>query len=130
MRLSIVRESLEDRELANYTPMLSQGVSVRVITSRRAGPYASTGLGTPMRRLRQRADFFGPAAVSRRVAREFSNLVDLEQMVGLPDALEGTDVVCVNETHLASSAQVCRLRQANQNFPRRCRLLREHSVPL
>ena len=116
MRLSIVRESLEDRELANYTPMTSRGISLSLVTSRRSGPYSATGLGVSMQRLRQIGDFLAPAAVARRASRALGSRADLGEMIGLARAIDGSDVICVNESHLASSAQVCRLRRSRPDM--------------
>jgi glycosyltransferase involved in cell wall biosynthesis len=107
MRIALVRESVEDREVANYVPLDGAGDRVTVVTSRRAGPYPSTGLGLPTTRLWRPADLVRPSSLRRRVGRGLALRVDLERLIGLDGALRHADVVCLNETHIASSAQVC-----------------------
>ncbi len=111
MNLTIVRQSLEDRELANFLPLCAHGVRVEILTSRERGLYDATGLGLPVRRAARVADFLGPAPLARRLRRIVANVKDPDDFLGLPAALATTAVACVNETHIASSAQVCRLKR-------------------
>jgi glycosyltransferase involved in cell wall biosynthesis len=111
MRLTVVREQLEDRELANYTPMVALGATVDVVTSRRAGPYSASGLDLPVTRLRRLVDHMGPPVVSRRVRRVVEPRFRPDDLHGFDQVVARTDVVCVNETHIASSAQACRSKR-------------------
>jgi glycosyltransferase involved in cell wall biosynthesis len=108
-RLLIVREQLEDREVANWLPLRDR-FDVRVVTTQAAGRYAATGLGLPVRRLPTRRQRLGPSA--RLTERGAGRWWDLDPVVGLDAALAGADVVVLNETHLASSAQAAQLRRA------------------
>lgn len=110
-RVAIIREQLEDREIANWLP-LADTYRLSVITSQFAGPYSATGLGLPVTRLatrRQRVG--GPSQRLNRVTeRVIGQRVDLDPMIGLEDAVTSADLAVVNETHLASSAQLAQLR--------------------
>lgn len=107
--LVVVREVLEDRELANFLPLVPAGFRVRFVTSGESGPYDGSGLGVPVTRLRRVKDFLGPARVGRRIARLMSPRLDLETLLGLKKALGPANIVCVNETHNVSSVQACRI---------------------
>jgi glycosyltransferase involved in cell wall biosynthesis len=111
MKLVVLREELEDRELANYVPLQARGVSLEFVTSYRAGRYAGTGLGVAVTRLHQPLDVLGPFAARPRAVRELSRVVDAHRLIGLDRALQGADVVCVLESHMASSEQVCLLKR-------------------
>jgi len=105
----VVRELLEDREIANFVPLAQLGYTVRLITTSESGPYDASGLGVPVTRLHRARDYIGPAPVGRRITRYSSPYVDFEALVGLEKALRQATHVCVNETHNVSSAQACRL---------------------
>ena len=107
--LVVLREVLEDRELANFAPLAHRGFNIRVVTSRDTGPYDGSGLGIPVTRLHRFSDFLGPAQFARRASRLAAPRFDLEAVVGLKRTVSGTDVVCVNETHNVSSEQACRI---------------------
>jgi len=110
-RVTVVRETLEDREIGNYLPLLTAGYEVDLVTTRKQGPYRGDGLGLPIRRLRTRSDLVRPEVVARRLAQRASRYTDPDKIIGLSKALRGAHIVCVNETHLASSAQACLLRR-------------------
>ena len=106
-RLVIVREQVEDREIANWLP-LRDHVDIDVVTTRSRGPYAASGLGLPVRRLPSRGQRLGPwERIPRRL---LDRRLDLDPVVGLEQAVRSADLLVVNETHLASSAQAAALR--------------------
>jgi glycosyltransferase involved in cell wall biosynthesis len=106
-RLVIVREQVEDREIANWLP-LREHVDLAVVTTFSHGPYAASGLGLPVRRLPSRGQKLG--SWGRLPRRLLHRRLDLDLVVGLEQAIGGADVVVVNETHLASSTQAAALR--------------------
>jgi len=106
--VTVVREQLEDREIANYSP-LSDRFDLRLVTTTVAGPYGATGLGLPVRRARSRGQLLGNAG-SRLTRRLVGRHVDLDAVPSLPSALQEADVVVVNETHMASSAAAAEMR--------------------
>ena len=109
MRVVLVREAVEDREIANYVPLVAEGFSVEIVTTTERGTYAGTGLRLPARRLSRRRRPLGTSSVARRLTRAFPATVDPDALVGLRQCLARADVVCVNETHMASSAQASEL---------------------
>jgi glycosyltransferase involved in cell wall biosynthesis len=109
-RVAIVREQLEDREIANFSP-LSSDFQVSVVTLGNKGPYASTGLGLPVRTAWSTSSRLRRPLVHGLVERTLGRMSDLDRLHNF-EALVGTvDVVIVNETHMASSAQACELRR-------------------
>ena len=116
VKLAVVRDTLEDRELANYVPLAAEGVSLQFVSSREAGRYSATGLGVDVVRLRRIADFLRPAGVQRRLVPHLDRVVDSTKLQGLDRMLFDADVACVNETHTASAAQVCRLKEDRPNL--------------
>jgi glycosyltransferase involved in cell wall biosynthesis len=110
--LTFVREVFEDREFVNYLALEKLGVGVDVVVSRdRGGRYEGSGVGFPVTRLRRVS---GVPVTERLRARVRTTLVerfDVDRLIGLESAIRDRRVVCVNETHLPTSAQVCRLRR-------------------
>jgi hypothetical protein len=108
-RVLLVRERVEDREVANYLA-LPDAFDIRIVTARGSTPYDASGLGLPRITL--------PSIASRRLGRRAAGFVadrvlafDPDVLLGLGRHARDADVVCVNETHLASSAQAARLRR-------------------
>jgi glycosyltransferase involved in cell wall biosynthesis len=110
-RITLLREALEDRELCNYLPLEASEFTINVVTSRQSGVYSGTGMGFPTTRLWRHNDFIRPKAIERRSRALLARLCDPEGLFALERGLAEADVVCVNETFLASSAQACRLQQ-------------------
>jgi glycosyltransferase involved in cell wall biosynthesis len=104
-RIALVREELEDREVANWLPLARQRFDVSIITARRSPIYSGTGLGLPVTSVRRIEDLFGRGAFARRAERLIRRAVDPGHAPGLERSLRAHDVVCVNETHLGVSAQ-------------------------
>jgi glycosyltransferase involved in cell wall biosynthesis len=113
IRIVVVREQLEDREIANWVP-LNAHHNVSLLTRPTAGPYAATGLGLPVAYAKNQLDRV-PSVVLRRVAGRLARRVDVERLSDL-SSMESADCIVVNETHLASAAQVCELRARRQNL--------------
>ena len=103
--IGLVREQLEDREILNYLPMDEEYVTVVLITTRRKGPYAATGLGLPSRELRSTDELIPSPAVRRRLEARLAPYRDIGRLRGFSRAVADCDVLCVNELHLASSVQ-------------------------
>lgn len=110
MRLTIVRDVLEDREMENLLPLRNLGFDLRLISSRRASQYGSTGLGLPLDRRWSSADIFGPAPIARRVRRMLQHVGDPDVVFGLRGAVADSDWVSVMELHNATAAQICRMK--------------------
>ena len=106
-RVVVVRETLEDRELANYLPLRDRGVDLELVTTRATGPYDGSGLGAPVRRLRQPTDFLGPRPVRRAAVGLLGRVTEPRALIGFDRVLRDGDVVCVNETHTATAVQAC-----------------------
>jgi glycosyltransferase involved in cell wall biosynthesis len=105
-QIVLVREELEDRDLANWLPLARRGFDVSVVATRASPTYAGTGLGLPVTRARRVGDLCGPGPVARRAERSLSRVVDPGRAFGLRRSLRAADVVCVQETHIGVSAQV------------------------
>lgn len=112
-RLVVIREQLEDREIANFVP-LSATMHVQLVTSRAQGPYSATGLGLPCTTLRRRGDVIPVAAVRRRLRNRLAHRADLDRLRGLDAVLAKANVACVNETHMVSSLQAV---EAKDRYP-------------
>ena len=114
VRVAIVRESLEDRELTNYLSGTTELTDLQLVTGGTgAGQYSHTGLGLPVTRLHQ----FGGSRVQERAAcalRRWLESADSGALIGFRKALTrlGPDVVNVNELHNTTSAQAGRWRAA------------------
>jgi glycosyltransferase involved in cell wall biosynthesis len=108
-QITLVREDLEDRDIANWLPLARRGIDVRVVATRRSRTYASTGCGLPVTHAQRIGDLFGRGALARRAERLISRGVDPGRALGLERLLRVGDVVCVNETHIGVSAQVATL---------------------
>jgi glycosyltransferase involved in cell wall biosynthesis len=96
--------------------MTSSDTKIQIVTTTTSGPYPSTGLGLPVVRLRALSELLGPNLVARRLSRRVERWVDPQKILGLDKAISDSDVVCVNETHLASSAQVCLLKKRRSSL--------------
>lgn len=106
LRLTIVRERLEDRELWTFSEARSDGVEVRAVSLERGGPYAATGLDLPVTQAQTRAGLLRLHRLPGVVGRRAERAVDGGRALRLDELLAGTDVVNVSETHLRSSRQV------------------------
>jgi glycosyltransferase involved in cell wall biosynthesis len=115
-RLVVIRETLEDRELANYVPLRDLGYDLSFVTTHGRGPYDGSGLGVPVHRLRQPVDFMGSGALQRAGARAMAPFADPRTLIGLERLLRDGDVVCVNETHTASASQACLAKRRNPSL--------------
>ena len=111
MRLTIVRNVLEDREIENLLPLRNLGFDLRLLSSRAAGRYGSTGLGLPVARRWSLSDIFGPAPIARRARRVMQHVGSSDVVFGLRRAVADSDWVSVMELHNATSAQVCRMKR-------------------
>jgi glycosyltransferase involved in cell wall biosynthesis len=112
-RVLLVREQVEDREIANYVS-LSELFDLRIVTAARPAPYEGTGLDLPQINLPCIANH----RLGRRVARLIADhvpLVDLDALVGFERHARSARLLFVNETHLVSSAQAARVRRAYPN---------------
>ena len=108
-RIVLVREELEDRELANWRPLARHGFDVSVVATRASPIYTGTGLGLPVTHARRIGDLCGRGSMARRAEQLLSRAVDPGRALGLERLLRVADVVCVNETHIGVSAQVAAL---------------------
>jgi glycosyltransferase involved in cell wall biosynthesis len=107
LHIAVVREQLEDREVANWVP-LSTDHDVVLVTRPTSGPYTASGLGLPIVTSANRLDRV-PGALARRIVNRAAHRFDLERLTDI-SAMERADCVVVNETHIASAAQACELR--------------------
>src|SRR5262249_53234597 len=95
-RIVLVREELEDRDIANWLPIARRGFDVSVVATRTSSTYAGTGLGLPVTHTRRIGDLCGRGPVARRAERFLSHAVDPGRALRLTRSLRAADVVCVN----------------------------------
>jgi glycosyltransferase involved in cell wall biosynthesis len=110
MRLTIVRDVLEDREIENLLPLRDLGFDLQLVSTRTAGQYGSTGLGLPLDRRWTSSDIFGPRPIARWMRRALHHVRDPDVVFGLRHAVADSDWVSVMELHAPSTAQICRMK--------------------
>lgn len=110
MRVALVREQLEDREVQNYLPLREHGIDVVIVTAQTHGPYSASGLGLEVRRLNSLHGRLPSMLRREHVLHATRRLRDPDDLLGFDDAVADCDVLCVNELHMASSAQAVRLK--------------------
>lgn len=110
-RVALIREQLEDREVQNYTALPDLGIEVAVVTRHASGPYSATGLGLPVRRLRNSGDLVPRQLRRPLVTRQIRRVVEPESLRGFADAVADCDILCVNELHTASAVQAVELKK-------------------
>jgi glycosyltransferase involved in cell wall biosynthesis len=109
--VALIREQLEDREVANWLPVAAQ-LGLELVTTSTPSPYASSGLGLPTTVVKRRlGGFVSHRGVRRLVARLLDGTMDLDAMPRLGRVVDRFDVVVLNESHLSSSAQLAITRR-------------------
>ncbi|MGE0877283.1 MAG: glycosyltransferase family 4 protein [Acidimicrobiia bacterium] len=111
--LVIVREQVEDREIANFLPLVGE-FDIRLVTSATSGPYAASGLGIPSTSLARFGDALKPRFLRRRLRDRLAPRFDLDRLRGFGAAVRDADVICINENHMVSSLQAV---QAKEKHP-------------
>jgi starch synthase len=113
LRVALIREQIEDREVQNYLGLDAAGFEVRVVTAPGTSAYSATALGLPVTTLRRRRDLLLGASRVPGIRRRLPERYRPEELLGFRRALRRTDLLCVNELHMVSSHQAARLRATN-----------------
>jgi starch synthase len=113
LRVALIREQIEDREVQNYLGLDAAGFEVRVVTGPGTSAYSATALGLPVTTLRRRRDLLPGASRVPGIRRRLPDRYRPEELLGFRRALRRADILCVNELHMVSSHQAAHLRATN-----------------
>lgn len=116
VRSLVVLEGLEERMVVNYAAMRPYDIDVEFAGTLSRQGYAVMNATDDRTVLRRIPGARGGNPFSRRLRRVIDRHVDPDHAFGLRGLVKDVDVVVVNESHLASSAQVARLRSTGGSF--------------
>lgn len=116
VRSLIVLEGLEERMVVNYAAMRQYGIQVEFAGTLSRQGYTVMGATENRTVLRRIPGTRGGNPLSRSLRRVVERRVDPDRAFGLRPLVKDVDVVVVNESHLASSAQVAHLRSTGGSF--------------
>lgn len=112
----IVLEGLEERMAVNYAAMRQHGIELSFAGTPSTQGYKVMESADERTILRRIPGTSGGNPFSRRLRKAIDARMDPDHVFGLNKLVTDVDVVVVNESHLASSAQVARLRAADGAF--------------